>query len=551
MAGVLCDPQLDPDFLQHYTNTTEARDYCHSALQHFVNLLDEDSDWAVAPSRGVGALTDRQLRGVLRQLQNLAQVALQNSSLYGTILFSCYLGLTFIVLQHPFLEGEAKAEGEVGVGLRPQQARLEWLVQMHEALAETGRCGKERGRFLKVMLKAIALPASGGVDREEEGRTFDATVQCIRCLHNLDLSPNGTAVDHQAEGRAPEGLSETVGLATFVLRYLEEAEDTMQRKKQLLTALLVAYDEEPALQKPEICSLLFPSIESYLLRGFVMTQPHVSVSLGRDGNADNGVGEGGGGAGDQQGPTRLLALLKGGQEQALTEVAMGMGVVHDQDESGNEGTPAATRGRDLLYFDTLKAKVGEAGAEGLLYVYQRLYAYVGELSPVPKFSKRKGQSDSEAFMEYETANLDLLQMHLLDLRFNPHSLEAWLGVTERAWSLYLMYLDHCPAAAAACGEAGEGVDASSVVSHLERALRQSEQRQEGKKEELGFSVKPFLDIAFFEDVTGTEQGARVCYAFEEMGLSKYYNMGWDGEREVLKTRLSFVLYGRHKRDKTS
>jgi len=548
MAGVLCDPQLDPDFLQHYTNTNEARDYCRSALEHFVNLLDEDSDWAVAPARGVGALTDRQLRAVLQQLRNLAQLALQNSSLYGTILFSCYLGLTFIVLQHPFLEVEveAEAEEEVGLGLRPQQARLEWLVQMHEALAETGRCCSERGRFLRVMLKAIPPPVSGA-DKEEEGRAFDATVQCIRCLHNLDLSPNGTAADHQAEGRAPEGLSETIGLATFVLRYLEEAEDTMHRKKQLLTALAVAYNEEPALQKPEICSSLFPSIESYLLRGFVMIQPHVSAPLGQDGDTESSVGKGVGGAGGQQGPSRLLALLKGNQEQVLTEAAMVTSAVHDQDESRNKGAPASARGRDLLHLDALKSKVGEAGAEGLLYVYTHLYAYVGELSPVPKFAKRKGQSDSDAFMEYEAANLDLLQIHFLDLRFNPHRLEAWLGVTERAWSLYLMYLDHCSAVAAACGEADDGVNASSVIPHFERALRQSERRQEGIKEEMGFSVQPFLDIAFFEDVTGTEQGARVCYALEEMGLSKYYNMGSDGEREVLIT-LSFVSYGKHERN---
>jgi len=382
------------------------------------------------------------------------------------------------------------------------------------------------------MLKAISSPASFGVDGEEEGRAFEATVQCIRCLYNLDLSPNCTAVDHQAEGQAPEGLSETVGLATFVLRYLEEAEDTLQRKKQMLAALLVAYEEEPALQKPDICSPLFPSIESYLMRGLV-PQSRVSVPPGRDGDADGGMGEGGGrgGGGGQEGPA-LLALLKKGQEKATTAAAMAMDVVQDEDEGGREGGghAAATRGdSDLLHLGAHKAKVGEAGAAGLLYVYPRLYAYVGELSPVPKFSKRKGQSESEAFMEYEAANLDLLQMYLLDLRFNPHSLEAWLGLTERAWSLYLMYLDHFPAAVAAAGDAGKGVFASSVAPCLERALRQSarrqqqQQQQEGGREKGGLSVAPFMDIAFFEDVTGTEQGARVCYALKKMGLSKYYN----------------------------
>jgi len=532
LAGVLCDPQLEPDFLQHYTNTTEARDYCRSALQHFVNLLDEDSEWAVASARGVGALTGRQLRAVVGQLRNLAQMALQNISLYGTTLFSCYLGLTFLVLQHPSLEGEEEEEEEGGRegegGASPQWAKLDWLVQMHEALAETGRCGRERGRFLKVMLKAISSPASAGVEGEEEGRAFEATVQCIRCLYNLDLSPDSTAVDHQAGGRAPEGLSETVGLATFVLRYLEEAEDTLQRKKQMLAALLVAYEEEPALQKPEVCSPLFSSIDSYLLRGLVSKpQPcelRVSVPPGQDGDADGGMGEGGAGAGGGGGGGGgLLALLKREQEQA----GMTMDVVQEEGEGGRDEARTSTSD-SLLHLDALKAKVGEAGAAGLLYVYPRLYAYVGELSPVPKFSKRKGQSESEAFMEYEAANLDLLQMHFLDLRFNPYSLEAWLGLTERAWSLYLMYLDHCPAAAAAGGDS-----ASRVAPRLERALCQSAQRlpqQEGGRVQAGLSVEPFMDIAFFEDVTGTEQGARVCYALKKMGLSKYCNDCLERER---------------------
>ena len=53
----------------------------------------------------------------------------------------------------------------------------------------------------------------------------------------------------------------------------------------------------------------------------------------------------------------------------------------------------------------------------LLYVYRRLYHYLGELTPAPKFLKRKGQSNLEAYLEYERDNLLLLNVYMNDLRY--------------------------------------------------------------------------------------------------------------------------------------
>lgn len=41
---------------------------------------------------------------------------------------------------------------------------------------------------------------------------------------------------------------------------------------------------------------------------------------------------------------------------------------------------------------------------------------MGELSLNPKFVKRKGQSNAEAFFEYEKDNVALLHVYLNDLR---------------------------------------------------------------------------------------------------------------------------------------
>ena len=74
-----------------------------------------------------------------------------------------------------------------------------------------------------------------------QDQAYEATIQCIRCLYDIDLSPNATALDHRSSGRRPEGLEENMTLANFVLRYLEEGEDA-PRKKQMLTALQLAYE---------------------------------------------------------------------------------------------------------------------------------------------------------------------------------------------------------------------------------------------------------------------------------------------------------------------
>jgi hypothetical protein len=52
----------------------------------------------------------------------------------------------------------------------------------------------------------------------------------------------------------------------------------------------------------------------------------------------------------------------------------------------------------------------------LVFVYRRLYFYLGELSLPPKFLKKKGQTESEAFVDYEADNLWLMDVHLTDLR---------------------------------------------------------------------------------------------------------------------------------------
>ena len=489
LAGVLCDPQLEPDFLQHYTNTAAARDYCRGVLQHMCNLLDDDSAWAVAPARGVLALSARQLRALVAAMRNLAQLPVQNAALYGTTLFTCYLSLTFLVLQHPSMDATQ---------------RVAWLRVTHEALAEMGsQCGQENGRFLKAALKVMTGVAGSATEWKEEDSACEGAVQCIRCLYNVDLTPGSTAADHQAGGRAPKGLSETLGLATFVLRSLEEAQDTALPKKQLFTALQLAYEEEPIFQEPLVWCAQFPPIESFLLRGVVARarmpmSPRASTG---DDAALNGAARG-------QGPDGLVAMLQEAEKRAEASAA-----------AGAEGEEAARRSSlappDLLHYNSLKRKVKDPAL--LVYAYQRLYAYLGELSPAPKFLKRKNQSDAEAYKEYEVANVDVLRVHLLDLRFNPHSLATWMNVTERAWHLYLLYLDHCPAF-------GPGEKGGALPACLEQALRHLQLPTE-EKEGAGHllpppippSLEPFLDIAFFEDLSGDQQGAMVCEALEKMG----------------------------------
>ena len=52
----------------------------------------------------------------------------------------------------------------------------------------------------------------------------------------------------------------------------------------------------------------------------------------------------------------------------------------------------------------------------LLYAYRRLYLYLAQLTLVPRYLQRKGQSAAEAYVEFEAANLDLLHVHLHDLK---------------------------------------------------------------------------------------------------------------------------------------
>lgn len=69
-------------------------------------------------------------------------------------------------------------------------------------------------------------------------QAHDATIQCIRCLYDVELSP---CDDHHAAGRKPQGLEETLALANFVLRYVDEGND-VHRKKQMLSILQMVYE---------------------------------------------------------------------------------------------------------------------------------------------------------------------------------------------------------------------------------------------------------------------------------------------------------------------
>lgn len=63
---------------------------------------------------------------------------------------------------------------------------------------------------------------------------------------------------------------------------------------------------------------------------------------------------------------------------------------------------------------------GELGTavplKDLLFVYRRLYYYIGQFSTHPKLLGKKGQREWELFLEYEKENLRLAHIHLNDLK---------------------------------------------------------------------------------------------------------------------------------------
>lgn len=199
---------------------------------------------------------------------------------------------------------------------------------------------------------------------------------------------------------------------------------------------------------------------------------------------------------ESRGPALLVEMLERAEAEEAEALAAAAMAEEEAGIAGGEGRrPHTPCPRNLINYDILKASVGDPAP--LLYAYQRLYYYLGELSPTPKFLKRKGQSDAEAYAEYEGASLDLFEVHLNDLRFHPGSLEAWLGLTERAWHLYLLYLDHCPE------------EESDVVRCFEEALT-------GGEDGGGLALGPFFDLSFFEDLMG-DQGAKICSLLEKLG----------------------------------
>lgn len=52
----------------------------------------------------------------------------------------------------------------------------------------------------------------------------------------------------------------------------------------------------------------------------------------------------------------------------------------------------------------------------LLFVYHRLYCYIGQFSTHPKLLGKKGQREWELYLEYEKENLKLARIHLNDLK---------------------------------------------------------------------------------------------------------------------------------------
>lgn len=241
----------------------------------------------------------------------------------------------------------------------------------HDALGESGRCARGGGRFLKALLRLTteAAGAGGSGGAEVEGRAHEATMQCLRCLYDVELAP--TCADHRAGGHQPQGLEEALALATFVLRYLDEGKDSTGRGKQMLAALQLVYKGEPAFATPVLCSARYPALEAFLLSGS---------------------------AGEAKAGARALApqLLK----------AQAEGDEAEDGEGGGQWTALVGAGR---------AVEGEERAP-LLYAYRRLYLYLAQLTLVPRFLQRKGQSVAEAYVEFEAANVDLLHVHLHDLK---------------------------------------------------------------------------------------------------------------------------------------
>lgn len=87
-------------------------------------------------------------------------------------------------------------------------------------------------------------------------------------------------------------------------------------------------------------------------------------------------------------------------------------------------------------------------------------------------------------------------------RFNPSSLSSWIGLSNRVWNLYQIYLDHCPAF-------DEESDLAALVAKAltstvglpgaatDESIDAEEERQgDQSQQQISMSIAPFL-IPYF------------------------------------------------------
>lgn len=133
----------------------------------------------------------------------------------------------------------------------------------HDLLARKNSCKESNGvflhstlrylykRFPKMLQQPEEVEEAG--DGEAEGHGTHANrllsmkvnamaAQCFRCLYDCSIDPN--TKEHEPidlnEGTGPQGFRETIQLAVYCLRFLEE-EGSFGKKKDVLTSLSMIY----------------------------------------------------------------------------------------------------------------------------------------------------------------------------------------------------------------------------------------------------------------------------------------------------------------------
>lgn len=94
-------------------------------------------------------------------------------------------------------------------------------------------------------------------------------------------------------------------------------------------------------------------------------------------------------------------------------------------------------------------------------------------------------------------------------RFNTGSYTSWLGLAERAWQLFLVYLDHAPAFTPR---------EPPVATAFDRLLRGRTTTQDGSAAAPRPPIAPFLAPFFSSAAAPDGPGARVAEILRGMGL---------------------------------